>query len=62
LIYGFNKLQRMIVGNPDQGWRARYNAAGTEEWAVDEAIAARTEAADAAYDKARGLAREASDA
>jgi NADH-quinone oxidoreductase subunit B len=62
LIYGFNKLQRMIMGNPDQGWRTRYNAAGTEEWAVDEAIAARTEAADAAYEKARGLVREASDA
>jgi NADH-quinone oxidoreductase subunit B len=33
LIYGFNKLQRMITGNPDPGWRQRYNAAGTEEWA-----------------------------
>ena len=27
LIYGFNKLQRMILGNPDPGWRKRYNAA-----------------------------------
>jgi NADH-quinone oxidoreductase subunit B len=35
LIYGFNKLQRMIQGNPDPGWRQRYNAAGTEEWARD---------------------------
>ena len=33
LIYGFNKLQRMIQGNPDPGWRQRYNAHGTEEWA-----------------------------
>ena len=33
LVYGFNKLQRMILGNPDPGWRVRYNAAGTEEWA-----------------------------
>src|SRR6185295_15678875 len=33
VMYGFNKLQRKIMGNPDQGWRARYNAAGTEEWA-----------------------------
>ena len=27
LLYGFNKLQRMIQGNPDPGWRKRYNAA-----------------------------------
>jgi NADH-quinone oxidoreductase subunit B len=33
LVYGFNKLQRMILGNPDPGWRRRYNALGTEEWA-----------------------------
>jgi NADH-quinone oxidoreductase subunit B len=33
LLYGFNKLQRMILGNPDPGWRGRYNAEGTEEWA-----------------------------
>jgi NADH-quinone oxidoreductase subunit B len=33
LISGFNKLQRMIQGNPDPGWRRRYNAIGTEEWA-----------------------------
>jgi NADH-quinone oxidoreductase subunit B len=36
LIYGFNKLQRKILGSPDPGWRARYNAAGTEEWAHAE--------------------------
>jgi NADH-quinone oxidoreductase subunit B len=33
LVYGFNKLQRMILGNPESGWRRRYNAIGTEEWA-----------------------------
>ena len=33
VMYGFTKLQRKIIGNPDQGWRQRYNAAGTEEWA-----------------------------
>jgi NADH-quinone oxidoreductase subunit B len=33
VLYGFTKLQRKIQGNPDQGWRQRYNAAGTEEWA-----------------------------
>ena len=27
LLYGFNKLQRKILGNPDPGWRTRYNAA-----------------------------------
>ena len=39
LLYGFNKLQRMILGNPDPGWRRRYNAIGTEEWARDDVIA-----------------------
>jgi NADH-quinone oxidoreductase subunit B len=33
LLYGFNKLQRKIMGEPDPGWRRRYNAEGTEEWA-----------------------------
>ena len=26
VMYGFTKLQRKIMGNPDQGWRQRYNA------------------------------------
>ena len=39
LIHGFNKLQRMIQGHPDLGWRQRYNAIGTEEWARDDVIA-----------------------
>jgi NADH-quinone oxidoreductase subunit B len=52
LLYGFNKLQHMILGNPDPGWRRRYNAEGTEEWAGDSGIAQRDE-------EAYALAREA---
>ena len=33
LLHGVLKLQRKIQGNPDLGWRQRYNAVGTEEWA-----------------------------
>jgi len=33
VLYGFTKLQRKILDNPDQGWRQRYGAYGTEEWA-----------------------------
>ncbi|MGZ5342490.1 MAG: NADH-quinone oxidoreductase subunit B [Solirubrobacterales bacterium] len=33
LLHGFNKLQRLVKGKPDLGWRRRYNAEGTEEWA-----------------------------
>jgi NADH-quinone oxidoreductase subunit B len=52
LIFGFNKLQRMIQGNPDPGWRRRYNAIGTEEWARG-AVAEPTEPERAAYAAAR---------
>jgi NADH-quinone oxidoreductase subunit B len=31
LIYGINKLQKKIWDRPDLGWRARYQAEGTEE-------------------------------
>jgi NADH-quinone oxidoreductase subunit B len=31
LIYGINKLQKMIWDRPDLGWRERYKAEGTEE-------------------------------
>jgi NADH-quinone oxidoreductase subunit B len=31
LIYGILKLQRKIFGDPDLGWRERYQAEGTEE-------------------------------
>jgi NADH-quinone oxidoreductase subunit B len=54
LMYGFNKLQRQIQGNADMGWRRRYNAVGTEEWARDDVIAgAPSEASEAAYARAR---------
>jgi NADH-quinone oxidoreductase subunit B len=33
LLHGFNKLQQLVRGQPDLGWRQRYNAVGTEEWA-----------------------------
>jgi NADH-quinone oxidoreductase subunit B len=38
LLYGFNKLQRKIQERPDLGWRRRYNAEGTEEWAREPLI------------------------
>jgi NADH-quinone oxidoreductase subunit B len=59
LLYGFNKLQRKILGNPDPGWRTRYNAAGTEEWAHDETI---TDGGIEEYQRAREIARAAGDA
>ncbi len=58
LLFGFNKLQRLIMGNPDPGWRTRYSAHGTEEWA-DE-LGALTVDAKAAYRTARQAAAEAS--
>ena len=59
LTYGFNKLQRMIQGHPDMGWRRRYNAEGTEEWARDDVIAGQpSEAAEAAYARARQAVHE----
>jgi NADH-quinone oxidoreductase subunit B len=62
-IYGFNKLQRMIQGNPDQGWRRRYNAIGTEEWARDDVIAGQpSAAAEAAYARARQAVADAAEA
>jgi NADH-quinone oxidoreductase subunit B len=36
LLHGFNKLQKLVQGRPDLGWRQRYNAIGTEEWARGE--------------------------
>jgi NADH-quinone oxidoreductase subunit B len=62
-FYGFNKLQRMIQGNPDQGWRRRYNAIGTEEWAREDVIAGQpSEAAEAAYARARQAVAEEAEA
>jgi NADH-quinone oxidoreductase subunit B len=37
LMNGFIKLQKKIKGGPELGWRTRYNAIGTEEWARLEA-------------------------
>jgi NADH-quinone oxidoreductase subunit B len=55
LLYGINKLQRMILGNPDPGWRHRYSAYGTEEWAR-EATGEATKEEIEAYAAARALA------
>ena len=55
LMYGINKLQRMILGRPDPGWRQRYNAYGTEEWAR-EATGDATREEIEAYAAARELA------
>lgn len=55
LLYGFNKLQRKILGSPDQGWRQRYNAAGTEEWARGGAGSRPSPEAAEAYRHARDL-------
>jgi NADH-quinone oxidoreductase subunit B len=56
LISGFNKLQRKIEGNPDPGWRQRYNAIGTEEWARGATEPTQDERD--AYTAARELTRE----
>jgi NADH-quinone oxidoreductase subunit B len=32
LIHGIVKLQRLVKGDPELGWRRRYGAVGTEEW------------------------------
>ncbi len=57
LIYGFNKLQKMILGNPEPGWRKRYNAEGTEEWA--RAAGLPTNPEQEAYERARRMAETA---
>ncbi|HXV53643.1 MAG TPA: NADH-quinone oxidoreductase subunit B family protein [Solirubrobacterales bacterium] len=62
LIYGFNKLQHQIEGHPDMGWRRRYNAIGTEEWARDDVIAGQpSAAAEAAYARARQAVAESAE-
>ena len=55
VMYGFNKLQRKIIGEPDQGWRQRYNAAGTEEWARGGPASKPSPEAAEAYGAAREL-------
>jgi NADH-quinone oxidoreductase subunit B len=58
VFHGFNKLQRKIMGNPDQGWRQRYNAAGTEEWARGGPAGSPNPQAADAYAEARRLVGE----
>ncbi len=53
LLYGFNKLQEKIRGNPTPGWRSRYNAHGTEEWARGGPASKPSGEALEAYEKAR---------
>ena len=55
VLYGFTKLQRRIMGDPDPGWRARYQAAGTEEWARGGPASKPSPAEAEAYRAAREL-------
>jgi NADH-quinone oxidoreductase subunit B len=55
VLYGFTKLQRKIMGNPDAGWRRRYNAEGTEEWARGGPRSEPSPEAARAYEEAREL-------
>jgi NADH-quinone oxidoreductase subunit B len=55
VLYGFTKLQRQIMGNPDQGWRRRYSAYGTEEWARGGPRSEPSPEAARAYEEAREL-------
>jgi NADH-quinone oxidoreductase subunit B len=57
VLYGFNKLQRKVMGEPDQGWRQRYNAAGTEEWARGGPASTPSPEAAEAYARTRELTR-----
>jgi hypothetical protein len=44
------------------GWRRRYNAIGTEEWAREDVIAGQpSDAAEAAYGRARQAVAEAAE-
>jgi NADH-quinone oxidoreductase subunit B len=55
VLYGFTKLQRKIMGNADPGWRQRYNAEGTEEWARGGPRSEPSPEAAEAYRQAREL-------
>ncbi len=55
VLYGFTKLQRKIQGNPDPGWRRRYNALGSEEWARGGPRSEPGKADVEAYERAREL-------
>jgi hypothetical protein len=50
----------MIRGRPDLGWRRRYNAVGTEEWARLEPGAPSPEAVEAAARAAASVPEEGS--
>jgi NADH-quinone oxidoreductase subunit B len=58
LLHGFNKLQQLVKGKPDLGWRERYNASGTEEWARFES----GEPTPEAIERAARAGRESTDA
>jgi NADH-quinone oxidoreductase subunit B len=62
VLYGFTKLQRQIIGNPDQGWRQRYDAHGTEEWARGGPRSEPSPEAAKAYEEARRSAEALRDA
>jgi NADH-quinone oxidoreductase subunit B len=53
VLYGFTKLQRKIMGSPDQSWRRRYEAYGTEEWARGGPRSEPNREAAQAYEEAR---------
>jgi NADH-quinone oxidoreductase subunit B len=53
VLYGFTKLQRKILDSPDQGWRQRYGAYGTEEWARGGPRSAPDPEAARGYEEAR---------
>jgi NADH-quinone oxidoreductase subunit B len=55
VLYGFTKLQRKIMGSPDQSWRQRYDAHGTEEWARGGPRSEPSAEAARAYEEAREL-------
>ena len=59
VLNGFIKLQKQIQGNPDQGWRQRYKAHGTEEWARGGVGSKPDAEAQEAYESAREAALNA---
>ena len=59
VLNGFIKLQKKIQGNPDQGWRQRYQAHGTEEWARGGVGSKPSAEAAEAYESAREAALNA---
>ena len=59
VLNGFVKLQKKIQGNPDQGWRQRYSAHGTEEWARGGVASKPSAEAAEAYESAREAALNA---